>query len=355
MAKDGHTEKATPRRKKKAREEGNVLKSKETSNFMSIASLALVLIMFGEWFVGQIKNILILGLTIVKQGVMMDSNAVFQYLTQLGIESFKIIVMVAIIVLSFQFLNYFITVRFLIAWKAIKPDLKKLDPRNYFKNLFSRRTVVEVIKSIILFLILGYITYFVLRQEVSEISGAMLLPWQDSLTILWGVFKSILIKILIVLFVIAVLDYFYQKWEYEDKLKMQKHELREEHKEHNGNPEVKSRQKKVRIAMLKNEIITQTPKATFIAVNPTHYSVAIRYEKGVDPVPKVLVKGTDHLALYIREIAKEHNIPIVENPPLARELYARVDNNEFIPEDMFLSVISVLHYLINTKKIKMKQ
>jgi flagellar biosynthesis protein FlhB len=348
MAKDGRTEKATPRRKQKAREEGNVLKSKETGNFMSVASLAIIMIFFGEWLVMSMKNVLLQAFTMIK----LEVHPYEYWMTLVG-ETVKVLLLVVVIVLIFQFLNYVVTVRYLFSWKAVKPDLKKINPKNYFQNVFSRRSLVEIVKSFVLFSILGYIVYYVFMQNVAEISGALLLQWDQSLLLLWDLFQNILIKVVIAMFLIAVLDYVYQKWEYEEKLKMKKHELRDEQKEQQGSPEVKAKQRQARMALLKNDIIEKTPEATFIAVNPTHYSVAVRYIKGVDPVPKVLVKGTDYLALFIRQVGKQQNIPIVENPPLARSLYAKVDEGEYIPEDLYLSVVSVLHHLIHTKKIKM--
>ena len=350
MAKDGKTEKATPKRIRKARQEGNVARSKELTTFLSLISMAILMLSpLGTWFVHQVKEVFLLAMDLIIQEASIQT-----YVYTLGIKSAKILGIIIAVGVVLHAINYHIQVGLLFTTKALKPNLQRINPKNYFQNVFSMKTLFEVTKSIVLFLLLGYVSYYVLRQEITTVLNAMLLPWEQALVQLWDVFAHVLKKILYVIFFIAIIDWIYQKWDYEEKLKMAKHEVKDEHKEANGNPEVKRRQRQAMIAMLRNDIINQTPEATFIIVNPTHYSVAIRWDRTKENAPRVVVKGVDQMALLIREIAKEHNIPIVEEPPLARELYRRVEASNMIPEDMYIAVILVIKKLVSKKKITIK-
>jgi len=345
MAEDGRTEKATPRKRREEKLQGNLAKSKELGTFFSLFSFGIILMLFGEWFVDKVIHIHLLMIGLVKA-----ETEPIDYFRTLGIETVKIFIYIAFLGLVFQFINQMIQVGFLFSPKIIKPDFKKINPANYFKNLKSPKTFVEIIKSLFIVVALGYVVYFVINDRMEEISGGMLLPWNESLLLLWDVFKEVLTKVLIALFFIGLLDFIYQKYEHEQRIKMKKHEVKDEHKQYEGNPEMKRRQRQAAIQMLRKEVNKKIPEATFILTNPTHYSVAIRYRRGEGP-PKVLVKGVDHMALYMREIAKENNIPIYEAPPLAREIYKKVGEGEFIPQELFQAIIDILKVLIKSGKI----
>lgn len=352
MAKDGKTEKATPRRKKKAREDGQVMKSKDTTNFFNVVSLVIVMVFFGEYIVNDVKSIFAKGAVLVENGTL--ENNMLLYMKTLGMNFVWLSLKVFAIVFSFSMISHFLQVGFLFSPKAVKPKWSNINPAQYWKKIFSRKSLIELLKSVILFLLLGYIVYFVFRQDIEKIQTSILMPWEQSFLYLWEIFKDMLFKVLLALMFIGAIDFMYQKWEHEENLKMSKSDVKREMKEDNGSPEMKAGRKRMMMDILKQDIVNQTPEATFIAVNPTHYSVAIRYDRSKDAVPVVLVKGVDHVAFFIREIAKEHDIPIVENPPLARELYAKVEPGEQIPQELYQNVISVLHYLIQTKQIIMK-
>lgn len=349
MAKNGKTEAATPRRRSKAREEGSVLRSKELGVFVNVLSFACVALLLGNWFVYKCYMIIVHAFAIASNG-----GTPTEILKKVGVEAVVIMAVVFAVSLSFQLAAHMVQVGFLFSAKIILPKPKRLNPKNYFENLISRKNMVDMLRSIVLMLVLGFIGYLAISKDIVKIAGVTALPWQESLRILWGIFRGILMKMLLALFVIGAADYIYQKWEYEEKLKMTKDERRREQKDDDGDPKVKGKRRGMMIALLRRQIAQEIPKATFIAVNPTHYAVAIRYDRGSDPVPKVLAKGVDGLALFIKELAKEHGIPIVEDPPLARELYARVEEGKYIPKDMFISIITLLHYLRATKQIQMK-
>jgi flagellar biosynthesis protein FlhB len=346
VAQEGKTEKATPRRRKKEREEGKVIKSKELSVFFSFLAFSLLLIVFGDKLVTEMINILVLTFQYINDGVEPLDFMIIMYK--------KVLVVFLVIAFGtciFMILNYVITVGFLFSTKAFMPDFKRMNPANYFINIFSRKKFVDIAKSLLIIVILGAILFTAFKGEIDTIASSVFLPWQESLLLLWEVFKSIVIKSLIALGVIGIIDYFYERYEMEDQMKMSKHDIREEYKDMDGNPQVKARRRKAMMEILKNEIIQKTPKSTVIITNPTHYSVALYYKRG-DGAPRVMVKGVDGMALFIRKIAKLHDIPTHEDPPLARELYSRVMENDEIPEDMYLVVVAVLRQLMSEKQIK---
>lgn len=343
---DGRTEKATPKKRKESRQQGSVAKSKEMGNFFSLLSLGVVLMLFGEWFVDKILHFQLLVLQLVELRV-----EPLVFFKKLALEVLSVFLYMAFVIFIFQMINQMIQIGFLFSPKIIKPDPKKLNPANYFKNLFSARSFVEIIKALFVVIVLGFVVYSVLSDRVKEISGGMLLPWNDSLLLLWQVFKEIFMKILVALFFVGLLDFAFQRYDWEKKIRMKKQEVKDEHKNTEGNPETKRRQRQVAIQMLRNEVRTKVPESTVLITNPTHYSVAIYYKRGEGP-PKVVAKGIDHIALYMREIAKEHDIPIYEAPPLARELYKKVGENEYIPQELYQAIIDILKVLIVAGKIK---
>jgi flagellar biosynthesis protein FlhB len=346
MAKqDGATEKATPKKRQKAREDGNVPQSKELTLFFSLF-VFLILLFFGEWFVKELSLIFVYGLNLIQSEVQP-----LDYMVMMGGRVLKLLLPIATLTLVAMAVNYFVQVKFLFSLKAVAPKLTRLNPDNYRKKVFSRKTVIDTLRSFLVILVLGYVVYYVFRGDLRTLTGAMLLPWNQSLVLLWGIFKDVIIRIVCAFFVIATIDFVYQKWENEENLKMKKEDVKQENKEQNGSAEVKQKQREVMISVLKNEVMQKMPEATFTVTNPTHYAVAVRYKKG-EGSPRVLVKGIDHLALFMKDISNEHNVPIVENPQLARELYQRCVENEDVPADMWTVVADVLHELLLTRQIK---
>lgn len=347
MAKEaGATHKATPKKKENARKEGNVGQSKDLALLFSLF-VFLVLIFLGEWFVKGLYTIVMASFNLIETGVTPRD-----FMLKVGWEAIKIVGPVLCAIVVAVFVNYFIQVKFLFSLKIIKPQIKRLNPMNYFKRLFSKKTVFDVVKSFLVVVLLGYIVYLSFSKEIEGMITAINLPWKTSLIYMYGIFKSTVIKIIIAFGIVAIADYFWQKYTYEDDLKMKLEDVRREYKEQNGSPEVKGRQRQVMIAMLRNEIRKKVPEATFVVTNPTHYAVAIRYIPKEDQAPVILAKGIDHIALFIKEIAIDNEISIIENPELARDIYTRCVENEYIPQDLYLVVSGILKKLVLQGKIK---
>jgi len=245
---------------------------------------------------------------------------------------------------------------FIFASEVLEFKPERLDPIKGFKNLFSMKSVVEAIKGIFKFIFVMAIVIMFLKDEIASYIGFFHLDFFQSF--IYG--QSILIKlgfsIIIGLFVIALGDFAYQKHSYKQKMMMTKDEAKRESKEQDGNPEVKQKIRQIQREMAQKRMIADIPTADVIITNPTHISIVIKYDSETMVAPTIIGKGADNLAMKIREIAKEHDIPIVENVPLARALYKTVKVGEGVPRSLFKAAAEVLAfvYRLNKKKKALK-
>jgi len=347
LAKDGKTEHATPRKRQLEREKGNIARSKEMATFLTLLSFALVLFVFGGKMAKDMVNLVQSMYNMIMTGTSAP-NLIVEGFKQVAI----ILVPTIIIGTFFHIVNYVIQVRFLFSFKIMKPNFKKIiNFKGYFSELFTRKKVIDILRNFAMLILFVVIAYYVLKGKVSLLAGSIWLPWNQSLLNIVQTYKLAFLSLLALLFFIAVVDIFYQKWEHEQKIKMKKQEVKDEAKNNEGSPEVKGRRKELMYALLQQDITNKIPEATVIINNPTHISVALRYKKGEDDLPIVIAKGEEQLALYIRTIAKEKKIPMVENKPLARALYFNVDVNNPIQEEMFEAVALILRQLIDRNEI----
>jgi flagellar biosynthetic protein FlhB len=256
--------------------------------------------------------------------------------------------------LLFVLLSYYLQVGFLFSPEAIKPNFKKLNPANYFKQIANmKKTGFELAKNLIVFVIVISVLYNIYTNNANKFQEFLLLPWFDSIQQFQKILNELLMKLGLVFLVLGIVDYLFQKLQYEDSLKMKKEEIKDEMKNQMGNQEMKSKQKAQFRKILQKQVAKKVPDASAIIVNPTHYAVAIRYKKKKgDKVPKVIAKGIDQIALYMKEIARENNIPIIENKPLARRMYAEVEEGDYIPEDLYEVVGKIIAKLVKENKIK---
>ncbi len=233
--------------------------------------------------------------------------------------------------------------------ERITADFGKLSPIKGFGRLFNKDSLVEILKSLLKILIVGFIAYRILRDEAQNIA---LLADSDveAITVYIGhVAFKIVIHSCGVLLVLGILDLLYVRWRYIENLKMTKQEVKEEHKDQEGNPEIKSKIKKLQFQMARRRMTKIIPTADVVITNPTHYAVALKYDRAKMIAPVVLAKGVDEMAQAIKKIAKESMVTLVENRFLARELYEQVDENEAIPESLYAAVAEVLAYVYKLK------
>jgi flagellar biosynthetic protein FlhB len=215
---------------------------------------------------------------------------------------------------------------------------------------FSKHTIVELIKNFAKILVLGVIVWSVISVQIDTLVGLVERPFSEIGSVMSSIAFEILIKMGSVYILIAAADFAYQKWKFKDDMKMTKTEVKEEGKQMEGDPRIKSKLRSLMIGRVRKMMLANVQSADVIITNPTHYAVALSYKQGEMSAPKVVAKGVDFLATKIREIAQENNIPIVEEPPLARALYRYVNIDQEIPENLFKSVAQVLAYIYSLKK-----
>lgn len=233
--------------------------------------------------------------------------------------------------------------------EPVMPKLEKISPLKGLKKLFSQRSVVEFIKGLIKITVVGAIAAYTILPDMTHLSMLPLKETTDIVNFLFAEMKHMLIAVCVAMFLIAALDFGYQKLEFIRSMRMSRQELKDEHKQQEGDPHIKQRLRQIRVERARKRMMAAVPSADVVITNPTHFAVALKYETGKMAAPLVVAKGQDMIALKIREIAEEHGIPIVENPPLARTLFDAVDVDEEIPFEHYKAVAEIIGYVYRLK------
>lgn len=344
------TEKATPKKRQDARKKGQVLQSREVTAALVLTFVFLCIRVYGPNIYGQ--------LLAFTRKVFEEYARMPELYTPNGLTVFFIdVITVLLRILAPVFAAAMITglaagyaqVGFLFTLEPLSFKLSRLNPINGVKRVFSTRGVVELVKAIAKILVVGYTAYSYLNGEAANIIQLMELSVLQIAGYIGLASLNVAIRICVVLVILGLLDYGYQWWEHEKNLKMSKKELKEEYKQTEGNPEIKSRirQKQRQISM--RRMLSQVPKADVVITNPTHLAVALKYDAAESVAPRVVAKGQDFIAVRIKETAKDNNIEIVENKELARTLYEVVDVGDAIPPDLYQAVAEVLAFVYGLK------
>ncbi|WP_099222072.1 EscU/YscU/HrcU family type III secretion system export apparatus switch protein [Listeria costaricensis] len=348
MAKDNKTEKATPKRIKKARQDGNVARSKEMTNLFSTLVIAGLLYFFGHLFVEN---------TVTGFRMLLEEKASLAGLSHYAYTYVGLLVRVLwpvmAMVLVLGIVNYLAQVGFLFTTKAIKPDWKRMNPANYFKRVFSLKGIVEITKSLLIIGLLTYVAYVGFRDHLDTLISYTGQNWLYSLQQIIALFKNEFLALLLILAAIGLLDYIYQKYEYKKGLRMSKQEIKDEFKNTEGRPEVKQRQRSIARGLLQGAITKKMADATFVVNNPTHLSVVMRYDKTRDHAPFLLAKGEDELALFIRQVAEAEGVPMITNRSVARTIYFTMNPDEYINEELYAAVIEIMKELMDQGELSL--
>lgn len=344
------TEDPTAKKKRDARKKGNVAKSKEITTAITLIAVLLIVYTMSDFIILELKNFLIDYLggavrTNINYGTLRVTEIKFL------IAFMKIFLPVGGTILLFGVIGNLIQTGIMFTDEGLKPQLSKLNPINGFKNMFSLKALGNLVKSVAIIVVLFYIGYSFMKRNFEGImkSGDIYFPYLIYTII--DLIKKLLGAISLAVVVIAVIDYVYQRYTHNKELKMTKQEVKEEFKQMEGDPHIKSKIKQKQRQMATQRMMQAVPSSTVIVTNPTHISIAIKYERGKDSTPIVVAKGADVIAFKIREVAKEHDIPIIENKPLARLIYKEVEIDREIPEEMYQAVAEVL---VAVYKIKNK-
>lgn len=341
------TEDPSTKRRDDFRKKGQVAQSKEVQT----ASLFTVVLLFWLFYLPTLWN----GLTAIIFSIWQSigqfevtPSSIINLATHLLKETGLLLAPLFLLVLLVGFFSSFFQFGWLLSAKPLTPDFSKLNPITGMGRFFSKKSFIEVAKSLLKVLLVGWIGFSTVFNNFAE--ALILIDTNVPTTISFLARVSALIfgKICAVLLLIAFLDYLFVKWEMEEKMKMTKQELKEEFKESEGDPHIKAQIRAIQQEMARKRMMAEVPKADVIVTNPTHISVAIRYDQKEMEAPIIIAKGADIIAMKIREIAREHEIPIIENPPVARLLH-KLDIDEHIPEDLFKVVAEILAHVYSLK------
>lgn len=343
------TEQATPKRREEARKKGQVAKSQEV---VSVAILLACLTYF-YFDSGRLvrKMMGILSDFLKKSGSLLITNDNIQTLVvEWSYEFFILIAPLLLTVFVAGFVANFLQVGIVLSAEALEPKFSKIDPIKGFQKLFSLKSFAELAKNILKICIVGYVSYVTVKGEIEVLPFLMNQGLGDILVYMAEVSFKIILRTSWVLIVLAILDYIYQRWEHEKGLKMSRQEIKDEYKQTDGDPLIKARIKRIQREMARKRMMANVPKADVVITNPEHIAVALKYDQLKMFAPIVIAKGAGFVAERIREIARESNVPVVENKPLARVLYKMVDVNEAIPDNLYKAVAEVLAYVYGLKE-----
>ena len=342
------TEEASEHKKQKAKEEGNVALSQDAKSFIMLLGMLLVvwliLPIIGKWYLADFSYLIT-----SPESVPTDEKHLQLLFTKVSLSFFKIM---AIPFLLLMVLGVFASIGqtgFIFAPKKLEPNWDKLNIFAGLKKFITMQKVFDSLKGIVKITVIGFIGLLVLRPYLPD---ANLMPDMSVGGILKLTHKIIVLLIFTVAcatLIIALADFAYQKYSHLKKLRMTKQEVKDEYKQTEGDPLIKSKIRQVRMERARHRMMDNVHKADVVIVNPTHFAVALEYKIETMDVPVVVAKGVDYVALKIKEIAKQDDIPIVENPPLARALYASVDIDEPIPTEHFKAVAEVIGYVMQLK------
>ena len=349
------TEKATPRRREKERDKGHIAKSQDFTAALVLTSGIALLFLLNKNMFEKIQVMMITAFSNLNPNSISDSdfNSIFiPYIYKyIGIVAIFFIglALCAILILRFQTGSLF-------AKEALKPNFNKLNPSNAFKNLidkinfFKPKQMVEFIKSLAKMLVVAFAGVRIVLKRKNDILSLLGADPSVGLSTIGSVLFELFATICIIMIIIGIIDRYYQNYEYEKSIKMSKEEVKEERKNIEGDPKIKSRIRSTQIKIMRQKMMANVKDADVVVVNPTHFAVALKYDPETLPAPKVVAKGVDALAFRIREIAKNNGVPIVENKPLARSLYKLVEIDQFIPRELYTAVAEILQYIYTQRR-----
>jgi len=346
------TEQPTAKKRSDARKEGQVAKSQEVGTAVMLITMFFALRLFGGMLYRNLVAIFFYDWSYIRY-------TGFSEFFELGFAAnyvaflFQQVLLVAAPLLAISVIVGLVTNLVQVGWhptsKPLKPKLSHFNPIKGFKKIFSMQTIVNLVKSLAKFAVVGGVVFNMIRGRLDMIP--MIVDMEVIAAV--GFFSNMIIDLGLavggIFIFIALADYIYTRYSHTKKLKMTKHEVKEEYKQQEGNPQIKGkiRQKMREVSM--RRMMQSVPEADVIITNPTHFAVALRYNNMIDDAPIVVAKGVDFVAKRIKEVAREHNIVVVENPPLARALYADVEVDQAIPFELWEAVVEVLAYVFKLK------
>ncbi|MCZ8539551.1 flagellar biosynthesis protein FlhB [Psychrobacillus psychrodurans] len=344
------TEKATPKKRQDSRKKGQVLKSPDVTSAIVLLSVFVFLFFFASFLRTEIFSFF--GVTFSKYMLIETltiDTAIIIYKDMLLEMAMVLLPIMLVAVVAAVAANYF-QFGLLFTTEPLKFDLKKIDPIKGLKRIFSLKAIIELLKSILKISFIGSVTTLILWMNLEQVLSLSFKTAWDTLSTVGWLTGTMGIAASCVLLFISILDFFYQKYDYEKNLKMSKQDIKDEHKNSDGDPIIKSRIRQRQREMAMRRMMQEIPTADVVITNPTHFAIVLKYDDESMDAPTVVAKGVDFVAQKIKLIAKENNVVMVENRPLARSMYDQVEVGQRIPDEFFKAVAEVLAYVYRIKQ-----
>ena len=343
------TEEATPRKREKVREEGRVCVSKDLNAAVGIITALLGMTMLGALTWQTLTGLITFSVQFMGDRALLQDGWLYLISWEAMKDYFASWLPLGGLVVLFSTCTVIAQVGFAMTGEPFGPKFDRLNPFTGMKKIISLRSVVELLKGLLKASIFAVMIYSAVRNYLPTSSKAMQMPLLFGSLTFWDMLWGLAMRLALMLLVMAFADYFYQKWDFEKSIRMSKKEIKDEYKQMEGDPQIKSKIRQKQREMAKQRMMADVPKADVVITNPTHIAVALVYERQVMGAPQVIAKGGDYLARRIREIAQANLIPIIENKPLAWALYQNVEIGEEIPEDLYKGVAEILAMVYKLK------
>ena len=338
------TEEPTAKKLTDARKKGQIARSKDLGTMFVLVGSAVAMMLMGSTLVDALSKIMKRLFSLTRQETM-DTNALMGVVNEGAISIIFPMVAIFVIIMIAAFIGNTMLGGMAFSWEAMAPKASRLSPLAGFKRMFGVQAAVELLKSILKFFVVFFVAYLLLSSLFEQILGLSLeaIPnnFAHAVTMLLWMFLALALSIGI----IVAIDAPYQVWNHTRQLKMTKQEIKDEFKSTEGNPEIKGRIKQTQYEMSQRRMMSEVPNSDVVITNPTHYSVALKYDPKAGGAPIVVAKGQDEMAMHIRTIAKEHGIEIVQSAALARSLYYTSEVDQDIPEELYAAVAQVLAFI----------
>lgn len=344
------TEAPTEKKRRESREEGQVAFSKELPSAALLAGILLTLIATSPLILDAFREMTTQIFREMSKADELSIGSLYDLSGEIFSTLLPAFAPFAAIIVFVGILASVLQVGVQITLKAIAPKFNKISPLTGLKRLFSTQSLADFLKSMAKLIIVGIVGYITYMEKITELNGLSVATPEAILEYNFTVVAEVSGKIVLALVAIAIFDYIYQRWHHEKQLMMTKQEVKEETKQTEGDPQLKARIRQIQREMSNARMMQEVPKADALIVNPTHFSVAILYDRDVMEAPEITAKGTDHMALRMRTVARENSVPILERPELARDLYANVEIGETIPERFYKAIAEILAFVYRLRR-----
>lgn len=342
------TEEPSQKKLEEAKKKGQTISSREISHFFMILALTFF-VMSVVPSTGMQTLALLRPFVLKPDEIPMGSAEFSELMRDVMIGMMALLAIPLLLTVLAAIAPSVVQKKWVFSGENLKPKLNKISPMSGFKRLLGLKALVEFMKNLVKVTIVGVICWMIIAPYQEEIAGSMRSQKFEMLGFAQHIAGKMLIGILIMLFLISIFDYFYQRMSFMKQMRMTKQEVKDEYKQQEGDPHIKGKLRQIRREKSRKRMMANVPKADVVITNPTHYAVALKYDPDTMPAPVVLAKGTDQVALRIRELAEKNKITVMRNPPLARVLYDTAEIDEAIPVEQYQAVAKIIGYVYKLK------